>query len=117
MTRVAAVLALFLLIAPLLASACGGGGEEKPAATGTPAATVELPEGFPEDFPTFEKATLTVATRTTTPQGERFVVQMQTQDSAETVRAFYEKALAKDPWQVDNVLEIPDQPVTVIAFA
>ncbi|MDP2948499.1 MAG: hypothetical protein Q8P22_03050, partial [Chloroflexota bacterium] len=47
----------------------------------------------------------------------RFVVQMQTQDSAETVRAFYEKALAKDPWQVDNVLEIPDQPVTVIAFA
>lgn len=110
MTRLAAVLALFLLIAPLVASACGGGGEEAPAG-------VELPKGFPNDFPTFEKASLTAATRASTPQGEGFVVQWVTEESTDKVRSFYEKELAKEPWQVDNVQEIPDQPVTVIAFA
>ena len=111
MTRLAAVLALLFVIAPLVASACGGGGEEKPVAT------AELPEGFPNDFPTFEKASLTAATRASTPQGEGFVVQWVTEESTDKVRSFYEKELAKEPWQVDNVQEIPDQPVTVIAFA
>jgi len=101
------LVALCLLGALALAAACGGGEEGGPGG-------VELPEGFPRDFPLYERATVRVAT--VAPEGGRFLVSMETEDSADEVRAFYEGELDKDPWQVENVQDIPEMETTVIAF-
>jgi hypothetical protein len=100
-----AVVALFLLAlaVPLLASGCGDD-EEAPS----PAVTVELPQGFPDDFPLWDKAAIAVAGEAPgAAQGQGYVVGLESKESAEAARAFYEGALAEQPWQVENVLEIP----------
>ena len=101
MSRASTLTALCLLAALALAAACGGG--------------AELPEGFPGDFPLYEKATVRVAT--VAPEGGGFLVSMETEDSADKVLAFYERELDKDPWQVENVVEIAEQETVVIEFA
>jgi hypothetical protein len=101
------VIALCLFAAIALAAACGGGGEE--------GAGAGLPEGFPQDFPLYAKATVDVAT--ITPEGDRFLVEWRSTDSADQVRDFYESELGKAPWQVENVVEISEQETVVIAFA
>jgi hypothetical protein len=101
------VIALCLLAAIALAAACGGGGGE--------GAGAGLPEGFPGDFPLYEKATVDVAT--ITPEGDRFLVEWRSTDSSDQVRDFYERELGKDPWQVQNVVEISEQETVVIEFA
>jgi hypothetical protein len=101
------VIALCLLASTALAAACGGGGEEGGGAG--------LPEGFPGDFPLYEKATVDVAT--ITPEGDRFLVEWRSTDSSDQVRDFYERELGKDPWQVQNVVEISEQETVVIEFA
>jgi len=122
--------ALCLLVALALAAACGGGEEERPptaaatasaTVTATPSATAEgpvsgeLPEGFPEDFPLYEKAITRVASLA--PEEGGFLVSMDTEDSRDQVQAFYERELAKDPWQVENVVEITEEEMVVIEFA
>jgi len=106
------LIALGLLAALALAGACGGGEEGAPGGD-------ELPEGFPRDFPLYEKATVDVAT--VAPEGSGFLVTMETEDSRDQVRAFYERALDEDPWQVQNVdvVEVPEEgdEVVVIEFA
>jgi hypothetical protein len=124
------LIALCLLGALALAAACDGGEEERlPTATVTASATVaatpsataagpntaELPEGFPEDFPLYENAITRVAALA--PEEGGFLVSMDTADSRDEVRAFYERELGKDPWQVDNVVEIAEEEVVVIEFA
>ena len=111
MSRVSVLIAFCLLAALALAAACGGDGDGGPSG-------VELPEGFPGDFPLYEKATVSVATLA--PEGGRFLVSMETEDSADEVRVFYERELGEDPWQVDNVVEIPGEEIeetVVIEFA
>lgn len=113
MKRTVVVLFLFLLAVPLLASGCGDG-EEAPSPTATaapsatPTAAVELPEGFPEDFPLWDKATIVAATEIPdTGQRQRYVLGMESTESGAAGRAFYESALAEEPWQVENVQEVP----------
>jgi hypothetical protein len=101
------VIALCLLAAIALDAACGGGGEE--------GAGAGLPEGFPRDFPVYQKAAVEVAT--VTPEGDRFLVEWRSTDSSDQVRDFYERELGKDPWQVQNVVEISEQETVVIEFA
>ncbi len=108
MSRASTLTALCLLAALALAAACGGGEEGGPGGA-------ELPEGFPGDFPLYEKATVRVAT--VAPEGGGFLVSMETEDSADKVLAFYERELDKDPWQVENVVEIAEQETVVIEFA
>jgi hypothetical protein len=96
-----------LVAATALAAACGGGGKE--------GAGAGLPEGFPRDFPVYAKATVDVAT--ITPEGDRFLVEWRSTDSADQVRDFYETELGKAPWQVQNVVEISEQETVVIEFA
>ena len=105
------LIALGFLAALVLAGACGGGEEGGPGG-------VELPEGFPRDFPLYEKATTRAAT--VAPEGGGFLVGMDTEDSRDQVQAFYERVLNEDPWQVQNVnvVEVPDEDeVVVIEFA
>ena len=102
------LVALCLLGALSLAAACGGGGEEGPGGA-------ELPAGFPGDFPLYQKATVEVAT--VAPEGGGFLVEWRSSDSPDQVRAFYERELDKDPWQVENVVEIAEQETVVIEFA
>jgi hypothetical protein len=122
------LIALGLLVALALAAACGGGEEERPptptataTAIATPSATAEspvtvgLPEGFPEDFPIYEEAITRVASLV--PEEGGFLVSMDTEDSRDQVRAFYESELGKDPWQVENVVEIAEEEVVIIEFA
>jgi hypothetical protein len=130
MSRASPLIALCLLVALALAAACGGGEEERsPTATATAGATVTatpsattgspvtvgLPEGFPEDFPLYEKAITRVAGLA--PEEGGFLVSMDTEDSPDEVRAFYERELGKDPWQVENVVEIAEEETVVIEFA
>ena len=123
------LIALGLLVALALA-ACGGGEEERPStpaaaesatviatpwATATIPVAVGLPEGFPEDFPIYEEAVTRVASLT--PEEGSFLVSIDTEDSRDQVRAFYESELGKDPWQVENVVEIAEEEVVIIEFA
>ena len=108
MSRASMLVALCLLGALALAAACGGDGEEGPSGA-------ELPAGFPGDFPLYQKATVRVAT--IAPEGDRFLVEWRSSESPDQVRAFYERELDEDPWQVENVVEIAEQETVVIEFA
>ena len=108
MKRTVAVFFLLALAVPLLASGCGGDGEAP-----SPAVTVELPQGFPEDFPLWDKATIAVAGEAPdAAQGQRYVLGLESKESSAAARAYYESALAEEPWQVENVLEIPASEVS-----
>jgi hypothetical protein len=113
----------------LLLAACGGGDGAAPtqgpsvsptssAEASPPASTaaVELPEGFPEDFPIYEKATITAARRIDAAQGNIYAIGMETTDSADTVRSFYEARLGEAPWEVSNVVEIAEENTVVVEF-
>jgi hypothetical protein len=92
----------------VLAAACGGGG-------GGEAGGVELPAGFPQDFPVYAKATAYMAT--VAPEGGRFLVEWRSSDSLDQVRDFYKRELDTEPWQVENVQDIAEMETTVITFA
>ena len=113
----------------LLLAACGGGdgAAPTPGASVSPAASaevsptpstaaVELPEGFPEDFPIYEKATITAARRIDAAQGSIYAIGMETTDGADAVRSFYEGRLAEAPWNVSNVVEITEENTVVVEF-
>jgi hypothetical protein len=102
------LIAFCLPVALALAAACGGGEEGGPGRAG-------LPEGFPRDFPVYAGATLDAAT--VAPEGGRLLVGWRSSDSADQVRAFYERELGKEPWQVENVVEIAEQEAVIIEFA
>jgi hypothetical protein len=76
-----------------------------------------LPEGFPGDFPIYEKATITAARRIDAAQGNIYAIGMETTDSADTVRSFYEARLAEAPWEVTNVVEIAEENTVIVEFA
>jgi hypothetical protein len=111
MSRAGMLIALCLFVALALAGACGGGEEGGPAG-------IELPEGFPRDFPIYEEAITRV--ETFTPEEGGFLVSIDTEHSRDQVQAFYERELNDDPWQVDNVdvVEVPDEEdeIVVIEF-
>ena len=124
-----------LLLPLLLLAACGGDGGGAPTASpaasaeASPApsspevsptpssASVELPEGFPNDFPIYDKATITAARRIEAAQGNIYAVGMQTSEGADSVRSFYEARLAEAPWEVTNVVEITEEDTVVVEFA
>ena len=111
MSRAGMLIALGFLVALVLAAACGGGEEGGPGG-------VELPKGFPRDFPIYEEAVTRVDTLT--PEEGRFLVSIDTEHSRDQVQAFYERVLNEDPWQVDNVnvVEVPEEgEIVVIEFA
>jgi hypothetical protein len=108
MSRASVIIAFCLVAALALAAACGGGEEEGPSG-------VELPEGFPRDFPIYAKANIEVAT--VDPEGGGFLAEWRSSDSPDQVRSFYEIELDKDPWQVDNVQDISEMETTIIMFA
>jgi hypothetical protein len=108
MIRTSLLIALCLFSALAFIAACGGGEEGGPAGA-------ELPEGFPSDFPIYEAVTVRVATLG--PEGGRFLVSMESEDSADEVRAFYERELDAEPWQIENVQDIAELETTVIEFA
>ena len=102
---------LALLLLPfLLLAACGGGDGGEPA-------TPQLPEGFPADFPIYEGATITAASRISAAQGDIYAIGMETTDTADAVRSFYEGRLAVAPWEVTNVVEISEENTVVVEFA
>ena len=111
MSRAGMLIALGLLVALALAAACGGGEEGGPGG-------IELPEGFPRDFPIYEEAVIRVDSLA--PEEGGFLVSIDTEHSRDQVQAFYERALDEDPWQVDNVdvVEVPgeEDEIVVIEF-
>jgi hypothetical protein len=112
MSRTGIVIALVLLAALALAGACNGGDEGGPGG-------IELPEGFPRDFPIYEEAITRV--ETFTPEEGGFLVSIDTEHSRDQVQAFYERVLNEDPWQVDNVdvVDVSDgeDEIVVIEFS
>jgi hypothetical protein len=85
--------------------------------TATPWAGVQRPEGFPADFPIYENATVTAASRVDAAQGSIFAIGMETTDAADAVRSFYEQRLDEAPWEVSNVVEIPEENTVIVEFA
>ncbi|KPK47492.1 MAG: hypothetical protein AMJ77_02975 [Dehalococcoidia bacterium SM23_28_2] len=108
MTRASVFTFLCFIPVLALAAACGGGDDGEPGGA-------SLPEGFPEDLPLYEKATIQVAT--VHPEGAGFLVSMESEDSTDKVLAFYENELDKEPWQVENVVEIAEQETVIVEFA
>jgi len=41
---------------------------------------------------------------------------LETTDAADAVRGFYEERLAEAPWEVSNVVEIPEQSTVIVEF-
>jgi hypothetical protein len=78
---------------------------------------VERPEGFPTDFPIYENATITAASRIGAAQGDIYAIGMETTDAADAVRSFYEESLAEPPWEVTNGVEIPEENTVIVEFA
>jgi hypothetical protein len=126
----------FLLLPLLVLAACGGGGGDGRAATGTPAAgtpatstpaatsvatpqpsAAQLPEGFPKDFPIYGNATIVAASKVAAAQGNVYAIGMETADPADAVRSFYEGMLGVAPWEVTNVVEILEEETVVVQFA
>jgi hypothetical protein len=115
-----------LLPLVLLASCGGGGGEGGTAATSTATTTAvatpgpsagQLPEGFPTDFPIYENAAITAASRIGSAEGDIYAVEMETTDDLEAVGRFYEARLAETPWEVTNVVPIAEENTIVLEFA
>jgi len=77
---------------------------------------VQRPEGFPTDFPIYENATITAASRIGAAQGDVYAIGLETTDAADAVRGFYEERLAEAPWEVSNVVEIPEQSTVIVEF-
>ena len=100
----------FLLLPLLLLAACNGG-------DGGETATPQLPESFPADFPIYESATITAAGQINPGQGDIYAIAMETTDAADTVRSFYKDRLAVAPWEISNVLEIPEENTVIVEFA
>ena len=94
----------------LLLAACGGGGDGEP----TPP---RLPEDFPQDLPIYANAAITAASRVGAAQGDIFAIGMESTDAADAVRSFYEERLAEAPWEVSNVVEIPEESTVIVEFA
>lgn len=93
----AAILVLIGLIV-----ACGGSGE--PAGTTPSPYTPEpgvLAEGFPDDFPVYPEADV-VGSRLV---ADTYFVLWATEDDVSSVVAFYEDALAQEPWQATEKTE------------
>ena len=103
-------LIVLLLLPLLLLAACNGGGN------GEDSTPPRLPEGFPTDFPIYENATIAAASRVGAAQGDIYAVAMETADAADAVRSFYEERLAEAPWEVSNVVEIPEQSTVILEF-
>ena len=78
---------------------------------------VQLPEGFPTDFPIYGNATVIAASRISAAQGNIFAIGMETTDAAAAVRSFYEARLAEAPWEVSNVVEIAEENTVIVEFA
>ena len=78
---------------------------------------VQPPEGFPADFPIYENATVTAASRISAAQGDVYAIGMETADAADAVRSFYEDRLGAAPWDVGNVVEIPEESTVIVEFA
>jgi hypothetical protein len=78
---------------------------------------VQLPEGFPADFPIYENATITAASRINAAQGDVYAIGMETADAADAVRSFFEARLAEAPWEVGNVVDIPEESTVIVEFA
>jgi hypothetical protein len=97
---------VFLLLPLILLAACNGG----------ETTTAQLPEGFPADFPIYEGATITAAGRINPGQGDIYAIGMETTDAADAVRSFYEDRLAVAPWEISNVLEIPEENTVIVEF-
>lgn len=105
------LIGLGLLVALALAGACGDGEEAGPSG-------IELPEGFPRDFPVYEEAVIRVDSLS--PEEGTFLVSIDTEHDRDQVQAFYERELNENPWQVDNVdeVEVPgeEDKIVVIEF-
>lgn len=108
---------LFAAIA-MLAAACGDddGGASDPTGTplDTPNATVVqggLPDGFPEDFPTFDPSTLIRGRE----EDGIYAIEWQTDSPGVDVVAFYTSALDTAPFATTNI-ESSDPGVAVIDF-
>lgn len=65
----------------------------------------------------YENATITAASRVSAAQGDIYAIGMETGDGADAVRSFYEDRLGAAPWEVSNVVEIPEEDTVVVEFA
>lgn len=125
------VFAVVLAVAvAAFAAACGdddspgdGGANTGAATTTAPAATrtlmpttpvdpeTGLPVTFPEEFPVYQPTSVTRASDFT----DRFVIQWRTEDAPEDVVAFYDTALATEPWSTED--KITEGPATKFTFS
>jgi hypothetical protein len=65
----------------------------------------------------YENASMTAARRIAAAQGNVYAIGMETSDPADAVRSFYEGMLGVAPWEVTNVVEIPEEETVVVQFA
>ena len=69
---------------------------------------VKLPQGFPDDVPVYEKATiLSVVSRSK----DEFAVSLQTGDAVKEVAGFYKTGMESKGWKSETAMDLPNRSI------
>ncbi len=68
----------------------------------------KLPDGFPEDVPVYDPATVTNSMSLASDKGSTFSVQLETEDTVETVSAWYDTELKGKGWTIKGTMNSAD---------
>ncbi len=102
MRRFLAVAGVVLMLAGLVAAACGGGSNKTIKIPGTGdsiSLSDKLPSDFPGDFPVYKGASLQGSYKGTQEGITGYIVSWQTGDSVDKVKSFYDGEFDKGPWK------------------
>jgi hypothetical protein len=90
--------------------------EDGDSVTITGGEDLDVPDSYPDDFPLY-KGEVTGSSSLTTGDGSMVTVAVGTDDSLETIRAFFEEEFGNEGWNVVFTNEMTEGGVTTVNYA